>query len=64
MNTSFNGQALAKAGLMRRTLTVTTAPIFRSLRRIDPPWRWPYPVPATSIVPSYQLTCDVCPLGA
>ena len=31
--TFFIGQALAKASLMRRTLTVTTAPIFNSLRR-------------------------------
>src|SRR5262245_54977887 len=33
---SFMRQALAKASLMRRTLPVTIAPIFNSLRRIEP----------------------------
>ena len=36
MTTLLAGQALAKAILMRRTLTVTTAPIFNSFSRIVP----------------------------
>src|SRR5262252_3930134 len=43
---SFIGQALAKASLMRRTLTVTTAPIFNSLRRIEPAVALAISVPA------------------
>ena len=35
-----------KASLMRRTLTVTTAPIFNSLRRIDPAVALAISVPA------------------
>src|SRR5262245_14356005 len=44
--TFFIGQALAKASLMRRTLTVTTAPIFNSLRRIEPAVALAISVPA------------------